>query len=280
MKNYKLLLAGLILLVLMVFAAVFAWLWSSNAINSNPLPIVSSDFIAAVNDNENDDADSAISLLHLQAADVSQAPLDEVIVRFESRYPKVKVLVHYMPTNSLLTLADTTLSAAQPLPLVFNTDMIITDDKLSQTQITALQALLNKAQVKAEQTLIKGVTSGSVEKVIHTTVQASSDNSNSNTPASIAKSTNNETRNLVSFSYALKDQQAAQGVILTNNPIAVTFRNFLLSSTGQDILKKYNYDNIDGYKSSVDDLFNPTSRSKAANNNDSVKITDALSSGR
>lgn len=273
------LLAGLILLLLVIFLGVFTWLWTSNSKNTNPLPIMSDDSLLLATDNEESDDAVANSVLHLQAADVLQIPLDNVIVRFESRYPKVQILARYVPVNSLLTLPDTIVSADQPSPLVVNTDMIIADSKLTQNQLTNLQALLNKAQVKADQTLIKGVTSNSVENVIQDTVQASSDDSNINTPANIAKSTNDETRNLVSFSYALKSKQSIDGVILTNNPAAITFRNFLLSSTGQDILKQYDYDNIDGYKSSVDDLFNPTTRGKTASGDDSVKVADALSNG-
>ena len=157
--------------------------------------------------------------------------------------------------------------------------MIIADAKLSQTQLNELQASLNKVKAKADQTLIKGVTLGSVESVIQETIQASSDNT-INIPANINKSTDDDIRSLVSFSYALKNKQSVEGVILTNNPVAVTFRNFLLSSTGQDILKQYHYDNIDGYKSSVADLFNPGSTGKKAAEQPSLKIAEVLSNGK
>ncbi|WP_261863316.1 hypothetical protein [Psychrobacter sp. JCM 18900] len=47
-----------------------------------------------------------------------------------------------------------------------------------------------------------------------------------------------EIHTLNPFNYALKDEQALEGVILTDDTTAISFRNFLLSSTGQDILKK------------------------------------------
>ena len=91
---------------------------------------------------------------------------------------------------------------------------------------------------------------------------------------------NAEARTLNSFSYALRDKQALEGVILTENTAATNFRNFLLSSTGQDILEKYDYYNIEGYKNSVNDLFNPTSRAQKAANTNTVNVADALSNGK
>lgn len=90
---------------------------------------------------------------------------------------------------------------------------------------------------------------------------------------------NAEARTLNSFSYALRDKQTLEGVILTENTAAINFRNFLLSSTGQDILEKYDYYNIEGYKNSVDDLFNPTSRAQKTSNTNTVNVADALSNG-
>ena len=40
MRDYKLLLAGLILLLLIIFIAIFTWLWTSNRKNMDPLPIM------------------------------------------------------------------------------------------------------------------------------------------------------------------------------------------------------------------------------------------------
>ena len=78
----------------------------------------------------------------------------------------------------------------------------------------------------------------------------------------------------------MKEKQALEGVILTENTAAINFRNFLLSSTGQDILEKYDYYNIEGYKNSVNDLFNPTSRAQEAANANTVNVADALSNGK
>lgn len=74
----------------------------------------------------------------------------------------------------------------------------------------------------------------------------------------------NQSKMLASFSYAIKDSELMDGVILTDNPLAISFRNFIISSSGQDVLQQYDYDNIDGYQNSVDDLFNPTTKSKTA----------------
>ena len=84
----------------------------------------------------------------------------------------------------------------------------------------------------------------------------------------------------MSFSYALKNKQAADGVILTQNPVAINFRNFLLSSTGQDILSRHDYENIDGYKNEMADLFKSSSQGKQATGEHSVDVAEALSNGK
>ena len=43
MKDYKLLLAGLILLLLAIFIALIAWLWTHNRKSIDPLPIMASE---------------------------------------------------------------------------------------------------------------------------------------------------------------------------------------------------------------------------------------------
>lgn len=72
-----------------------------------------------------------------------------------------------------------------------------------------------------------------------------------------SKAENKEAQTLSPFGFALVSNQAIDGVILTDNPIATQFRNFLISSTGQDILAKHGFKSIDNYKNQVDDLFNP-----------------------
>ncbi len=264
MKDYKLLLAGLTLLLLIIFLGILSWLWLSNRKNMDPLPITA-------NENEPSSIDSAeytntiiTSILYVQAEDKIQVPLDEVIVRFEARYPSVQVLVRYVPSESLLTLPNTRTSDNVPSPFIVNTDIIIANDKLTQARLTSLQALINNAQTERNQ--IKINANGMVEGTTGDLINQAPDN--------------NEARNLVSFSYALKGTQAVDGVVLTDNPVAMSFRNFVLSSAGQDILEKYDYDNIDGYKNSVDDLFNSTSATKKTIGKPSVKVADALSNGK
>ena len=91
------------------------------------------------------------------------------------------------------------------------------------------------------------------------------------------QSDSKEARTLSSFNYAMKDEQPLQGVILTDDTVAISFRNFLLSSTGQTILEKYDYYNINGYENSVNDLFQPTSQARTATGENPVNVADALS---
>ena len=73
----------------------------------------------------------------------------------------------------------------------------------------------------------------------------------------------------------MKNSKSLEAVILSDKPIAISFRNFLVSSTGQDILRQYEFDSIDDYQNSVDDLFNPTSNGKTAVEQSKV-VTDTL----
>lgn len=68
---------------------------------------------------------------------------------------------------------------------------------------------------------------------------------------------NQKAQTLSPFGFAIVSGQAIEGAVLTNNPIATQFRNFLISSSGQDILAQHGFKGIDNYKNQVDDLFNP-----------------------
>ncbi|WP_426241070.1 hypothetical protein [Psychrobacter sp. TWP2-1-2] len=260
MRDYKLLLAGLILLLLIIFIAIFTWLWSSNRKNIDPLPIMANanEPSATTQDEVNTLTDST---LYIKAEEDLQAPLDDIIVSFESRYPHVQVVPSYVPASDLLTLSNANPSHDKRSELVADIDMIIANDSLSADRLTPLQAELKAAQDKIN--LDKENINNTDDKKVDT-----------------AETDNAEARTLNSFSYALRDKQALEGVILTENTAATNFRNFLLSSTGQDILEKYDYYNIEGYKNSVNDLFNPTSRAQKAANANTVNVADALSNGK
>ncbi|MGP9692598.1 hypothetical protein ACT3S4_12355 [Psychrobacter sp. AOP30-A2-5] len=259
MRDYKLLLAGLILLLLIIFIAIFTWLWSSNRKNIDPLPIMANanESSATTQDEVNTLTDST---LYIKAEEDLQAPLDDIIVSFESRYPHVQVVPSYVPASDLLTLSNANPSHDKRSELGADIDMIIANDSLSADRLTPLQAELKAAQDKINQD--KANISNTDDKKVDA-----------------AETDNAEARTLNSFSYALRDKQALEGVILTENTAAINFRNFLLSSTGQDILAKYDYYNIEGYKNSVNDLFNPTSRTQEASNANTVNVADALSNG-
>lgn len=261
MKDYKLLLAGLILLLLTIFIAVFIWLWTSNRKNTDPLPIMASESEADPSTKGDESREIADSVLYIRAEEKLQIPLDDIIVSFESRYPHVQVLASYVPSNDLLTVPSSDSTKDKLSDYVFDTDMIITnDDSLSTERVSLLQSELQQAQDRNGQS--QKSTEGSGKN---------SDNSTHDKDKKI--------RTLNPFNYALKDEQALEGVILTDDTTAINFRNFLLSSTGQDILKKYDYENISGYKNSVNDLFKPTSQAKNASGDHAVDVTDALSNG-
>ena len=258
MKDYKLLLAGFILLLLIFFIAVFTWLWVNNRKNMDPLPIMANENepTAMIEDDENTPSNVT---LHIQAEDNLQAPLDDIIVNFEPRYPQIKVVANYVPSNKILILSESNSSRGEQSDFVVGTDMIIANDSLSKERLAPLQAHIKTAQDKMNQN------KANISK-------AHEENNDT------AYTGNTETRTLSSYNYAVRNNQTLEGVILTNNTAAINFRNFLLSSVGQDILKKYDYHSIEGYKNSVDDLFNPSSQSKKASEDTSV--SKALSNGK
>lgn len=279
MRDYKLLLAGLILLLLIIFIAIFTWLWTSNRKNMDPLPIMANNNDTSSADN--DENTIAKSTLHIQAEDGLQAPLDAVIASFQARYPNMQILTNYVSSATLLTLSDNDFADShrtddERASFLINTDLIIANGKLSKERLSPLQEQLKAAQDKHNQS--KGKNNSVQEE---TAEDGLNENNETDTEVAMqAKSDNTDTRSLISFSYALQDTQAVDGVVLTPNPAAINFRNFLLSSTGQDILSQHDYNNIDGYKNDMDNLFKPSSGAKQATGELSVDVSDALSNGK
>lgn len=265
MKDYKLLLAGLILLLLTIFVAVFMWLWTSNRKNTDPLPIMASEHESDFGAEGDESNGMASRVLSVRADERLQIPLDDIIISFESRYPDAQALASYVPAGALLTVPSTDSNGDKLSGFVLDTDIIITNDSsLSTERMSLLQSKLQQAQDKNRQS---PKATNAVD--IH-------DAADKNNDASIH---HEQLQTLNPFNYAVRDEQALEGVILTDNSLATSFRNFLLSSTGQDILKKHDYDNISGYKNSVNDLFKPTSQAKNASGNHAVDVADALSNG-
>ncbi|WP_058369902.1 hypothetical protein [Psychrobacter sp. ENNN9_III] len=198
MRDYKLLLAGLVLLLLAIFIGIFAWLWNSNRKNIDPLPITAS----TNEDTSTDEDDSATTrILYVQAEDRLQVPLDDVIVRFESRYPKLQVLARYVETDELLDLPDlkalksATTSDNNAIDensrFIVNTDIIMANDKITKDRLAPLQTSLKALQAERNKTVDTADTN------------LENDDKRENTETS---TDNKETRNLSSFSYALKER--------------------------------------------------------------------------
>lgn len=283
MRDYKLLFIGLIILLLIIFVVVFTWLWTSNRKNIDPLPILAGD-IETVSSSADDikiredqtdftDADT----LYIRADDKLQLPLDDVITNFETRYPNLQVLTHYVAANKLLQLTEISQNNDHTSPFISDTDLIITKERLTEDLLSPLQDQLNQKSLNKNTVIKNSNTVSNNEVVIEGIDEQIVEKGNQNPRNDKITSDNQEARNIISFSYALKDKTTADGVIITDNPLAVNFRNYMLSSTGQDILKKYDYQNIDGYQNTMDDLFNPSSRAQAYDS--SVDVKDALSNG-
>ena len=135
MKDYKLLLAGLILLLLAIFIALIAWLWTHNRKSIDPLPIMASENESAAAKGDETAKTVPDSILYVRAAKSLQVPLDDIIVSFESRYPHIQVLASYVAPNTLLTLLDNDINANNDSDAAFNTDIIIANDRLSAERL-------------------------------------------------------------------------------------------------------------------------------------------------
>ncbi|MEC9444774.1 MAG: hypothetical protein VX408_06885, partial [Pseudomonadota bacterium] len=146
MKDYKLLLAGLILLLLAIFIALIAWLWTHNRKSIDPLPIMASENEPKAAKGDETAKTVPDSILYVRAAKSLQVPLDDIIVSFESRYPHIQVLASYVPPNTLLTLLDNDINANNDSDAAFNTDIIIANDRLSAERLAQLQAKLTASQ--------------------------------------------------------------------------------------------------------------------------------------
>lgn len=241
--------------MLMILVGVLGWLWFNNNKKLDPLPILSSDderlaqdTAEADNDEVKEDRDA--NTLYIQAQQPLQLPLDEVIVSFEARYPHIQVLTHYVPAASLLTLDNANA-----------TDMVIADDQLSDSLLSLLEDEMNS----------------NVKNNVVNPPATNPDSSSVNSEATAV--VDSEARALSPFNYAMKNSQALEGVIVSDKPIAISFRNYLVSTAAQNILRDYNFDNIDGYQNSVDDLFNPTSNGKTAIDKTRV-VSDALTNSQ
>ncbi|MBI0425042.1 hypothetical protein [Psychrobacter sp. NG27] len=263
MKDYKLLLAGLILLLLTAFIAIFTWLWTNNRKNTDPLPVMVSTNESATVEDAGDEALN--QTLYIRAEKNLQAPLDDIIASFKSRYPRIQVSASYVPANVLLAVSKNEATKDSQLHSVFDTDIIIANEDLSIERIAPLQANI-------ESTLQK-------ENQQQTTVNTADVSDAENKDIDTSENNRKKIQTISAFDYAIEDEKALQGIILTDSTTAISFRNFLLSSTGQEILEKYNYHNINGYENSVNDLFKPTSRAKKATGDNPVDVADALSNG-
>lgn len=241
----------------------------------DPLPIMSNE--SGSSSAEEDKNSITKSSLHIQAEEKLQEPLDDVIASFQSRYPNVEILTNYVASTALLTLSDSKLIDNERSSFIVDIDMIIANNNLSAERLAPLQEKLKIAQDEYNQTKINNSTAqnSTVNDTLNT-----DDSADDEAVTTEGQNDNTNTRNLVSFSYALKNKQAADGIILTQNPVAINFRNFLLSSTGQDILSKYDYENIDGYKNKMSDLFQSNSQGKQATGEHSVDVAEALSNGK
>ena len=287
MKDYKILMIGILLLILIVLILLCAWLWSHNRKYINPVPV-----IADTSSNELSAKDSEAiynASVHIQADKALERILNDLIVRFESRYPSIQVTVDYMTKAALFSVQT---NDADSKDYLVDTDIIMTNNSLAEAQIEHLQNIVNQAQKQRNQytqrqnpdlTTPEAVeeTDASADTEVSQADKPQADSADTNTQeqTTTTDKNNSEARKLSAFSYALRKKQSEQmlqGIVLTNNPAAVSFRNYVLSSAGQDILGRYDYGHIDGYQKNIDELFNPT---VAENKEPTVDVADALKDG-
>lgn len=205
MKGFAILKITLALLATILLGA-FAWLWYNNQKHIDPLPILTYDPKSTVQ-NEALQKKAIDTAVIIQADRALKPALDEVLSRFNQRFPDLTLNIHYVDQSQVLAVKNQTQA-----PI----DLIISNQHILPNQLKAMQTVIDNDRAK------------------------------------------NETAQTLSpFGFALVSNQAIDGVIITDNPIATQFRNFLISSIGQEILARHGFNSIDNYKNQVDDLFNP-----------------------
>ncbi|WP_131668903.1 hypothetical protein [Psychrobacter pygoscelis] len=224
MKKIKAILIGLILLTTTLLMAALSWMWQRNSLNVNPLPIpaTSADLLAAANDSFTSAKTVGLVTSDTQAVTVN-------------------------PTSSHIQLcADRSIQPAL--------DALITSFKQRYTDLNVVATYTNSAPISKDcavhhQDILlfaQPITAQTLDRI-----------------QSIANKPNDDSQSLLAaesyvrpFSYSLQQKQRLMGVQLTDKPGAISLRNYLLSSMGQDIFVQFGYDNIDGYRNQVADLFN------------------------
>lgn len=243
MKKYQKILTAILILVVFVFTIIVSVLGYKDTKAGDPLPILSSKDLTtlAATNNSDQSVDSDSSVM-----------INTIYIQASSslQIPLDAVIIRFEARNPEVEVQVRYVSDKDIFMLseTINTDLIIADSTLSEERLSQLEDTINMP-------------------VNSVAIGAQTDNTNDET-----------VRLLASFSYAIKDSQRYDGVILTDNSLAASFRNFLISSSGQDILRQYDFENIEGYQNSVDDLFNPKSTSRTTVEQVEL-VTESLENG-
>ena len=222
MKKIKAILIGLILLTTTLFMAALSWMWQRNSLNVNPLPIpaTSADLLAAANDRFTSAETVGLVTSDTQAVNPTSSHIQLCADR--SIQPALDALItsfeqHYTDLNVVVTYTNSA--------------------PISKDCAVRHQDILLFAQPISAQTLDR--------------IQSTANKPNNDSQSLLAAKSY-----VRPFSYSLQQKQRLMGVQLTDKAGAISLRNYLLSSMGQDIFTKFGYDNIDGYRNQVADLFN------------------------
>ncbi|MDN6307972.1 MAG: hypothetical protein L0J61_05250, partial [Psychrobacter sp.] len=146
MKGNKRLLAKLAILLIVVIALLM-WLLKSFHINLDPVPVLhpvpvtasktDKQFLVYKHDHSDD-------TLYLLAEDSLQQPLDNVIERFEARNPEKKVIVDYIPSNTMPQLPTYRAEVSEQENTLSTTDMIIANGTLTTEQVMGFKTSLDE----------------------------------------------------------------------------------------------------------------------------------------
>ena len=231
-KKFKSILIGIILFTVTALITILTWLWQHNAKNVNPLPIPSNELELTKplpEDNENtliatdQSIDANELVIQVCASSQINEALETALVSFNQRYPRLQVNLTYSDSPQLINECPAD-----------EQDVLLFTHTLSTATLKKLTDATN----------------------ISSPAKQTTDNHAQSNETDSAASISETRSNVRPFNYALFDGQRLEGAILSDKPGAISFRNFLLSSIGQDIFVDHGYDNIEGYNNRVDNLFN------------------------
>ncbi|WP_230661126.1 hypothetical protein [Psychrobacter sp. I-STPA10] len=229
----------ILLLISILFCALYTLLWHYNHSISAPLPIESTlntQTMTKTFDNNNNQ-----SILHILAAQSLQSALIPIVERFDRHHPEIQVHVHYIDPIDLNATKTTT---THPIDILLIPQEMPADEKLHFTAAAhpiatpSIQTVDEFVDTKQQEKSVDSINSQSTYQPSQTNIHSQ--------PSATA-------HYWQQFNFALQGQTLYQSRLLTDQEASILFSRFLLTSNSQDDFIHAGLQSIDFYHNQVDD---------------------------